>query len=220
MEITTLAQFERQTGIHITRKHTGKMKGKHSLSTSVLCNPICQARAKNGDSVCSHCYAAKMLSGIYKTSEPCFARNYDLLQKPLKVVPKFSDGWKTFRFESLGDVASQIQVHNYMLIARANPNVVCTLWTKNLEIVKEVLKYERKPKNMIIIQSANRINHSVKPKYAFVDKVFTVYDSYETAEKNGKHINCEAKAKHLRCEDCNRCYDLNNKDVYINEILK
>lgn len=220
MEIVTLAEFERQTGLHITRKHRGKMSGKHSLSTSVVQNPICQARAQNGDTICAHCYANKMLQGVYKKTEPCFAKNFEVLQRPLKVVPKLPEAWKTFRFEALGDIASQVQFHNYLLIARANPNITFTIWSKNLEICKAVLEYESKPKNLIIIQSAPIVNHAVKPKYDFVDKVFTVYNSWEAAEKAGHPINCEAKEKHLRCEDCNRCYNLNNREVYVNELLR
>ena len=220
IDFVSAAEFERVTGIHITRTHTGKMKGKHSLSTSVIANPICKKRMQNGDSVCAKCYAAKMLNGVYKKEDACFTRNFEALQKPLKVVPILPKGWKDFRFEALGDIASEIQFHNYLLIARANPNTTFTIWSKNTYIMNAVFKYESKPKNLVIIQSSTQVNKVEKPKYWFVDKVFTVYKDREIAKQLGVNINCEAKATRKRCEDCNKCYNLKDKTKYINEILK
>lgn len=218
--ILSLTKWEKVTGIHVTKVHTGKMSGKRSLSTSVLQNPICQARRKNKDSICSKCYANKMLSGIYRTSEPCFAKNFAELQKPLMFFPKFPDSWKDFRFESFGDVASKTQALNYLKIMYCNPKVTFALWTKNPAIVDSAIAEIGKPKNMIYIQSSICIN-KVDPKYSDnIDKVFTVFDSWKSAEKAGMKINCEGKLKHLRCEDCNKCYNLRSKTVYINEIVK
>lgn len=220
MEIVSLAKFEHDTDIHFTRKHTGKMEGKHSLSTSVIQNPICRKRMLNGDSVCAHCYANRMLSGIYKKGEQRFAKNYTNLQKPLQEVPKLPKGWKNFRFESFGDIASETQFHNYCLIARANPDVPMAIWTKNPEIMKPVIESEGKPKNLIIIQSSSKLGEQESPRYPWIDKVFTVYTDREEAKEKGVEINCEAKATHKKCLDCNKCYNLKDKTVYINEILK
>ena len=220
IDFVSVAEFERRTGIRITKKHTGKMKGKRSLSTSVIANPICKQRMLNGDSICAKCYAAKMLGGVYKREEACFGRNFEALQKPLEVVPIFPKGWTDFRFESFGDIASETQFHNYLLIARANPKTTFAIWSKNIPIMDRVFQFESKPKNHSIIQSSTKINEIDEQRYWFVDKVFTVYKDRETAKKLGVKINCEAKATHKRCEDCNKCYNLRNKTKYINEILK
>lgn len=58
--IITIRSFEKETGIHFTINHTGKMEGMQSLSTSCVCNPVCIARMKDSNSICSHCFAAAM----------------------------------------------------------------------------------------------------------------------------------------------------------------
>ena len=52
--------------------HQGKMKGINSIGTSCASNPHCIKRRENGDSVCSHCYAAtymKMRKSLQKHLE-------------------------------------------------------------------------------------------------------------------------------------------------------
>ena len=48
-------------GILWETKHKGKLTGMYSISTSCANNPHCQARRKNGESVCSHCYADRYM---------------------------------------------------------------------------------------------------------------------------------------------------------------
>ena len=58
--------------IHITKEHTGKMQGMQSISTSVMQNKHCQARIKNGDTICNKCYSARMMK-MYKNMDKCFS---------------------------------------------------------------------------------------------------------------------------------------------------
>lgn len=60
MAANAIKAFEKKYGVHFTVNHTGKMTGMASLSTSVIDNPICAARAKVKGSICEKCFAANM----------------------------------------------------------------------------------------------------------------------------------------------------------------
>lgn len=211
-----LKEFEKKTGIHITVNHTGKMDGMASLSTSVLLNPMCQARARVSDSVCSRCYASRMAS-MYKGLEKVLAKNTEILTTrviPVKDWPTLN--YRVFRFEAFGDLNNSIQVQNYFNFARKNPHTKFALWTKNPELVAVAVRDGHKvPRNLIIIQSSNHLNAENEPRFAFVDKVFTVYEK-SVVEFLGVTINCGAR----NCLECGRCYRKSRTVEHVNELLK
>lgn len=45
----------------------GKMEGIPTITTSMMCNPICAKRAQDKTSICAHCYAQRGLK-IYKAA--------------------------------------------------------------------------------------------------------------------------------------------------------
>jgi len=185
----------------ITWKHTGKMKGMISLSTSVLLNKYCQERQKNPDSVCSHCYAQHMAGKLYKGLKEKLAKNTDLLTR--EVIPV--EWWPIlntlfFRLEAFGDLNNVIQLQNYFNFAKRNPYTTFTLWTKNTFILFQAEKAgAQKPKNIIIIESSPFVNVQVKKTHKWVDKTFTVLDK---SHKDDKRINCGAR----HCLTCLKCY--------------
>ena len=189
-----------------------------SLSTSVILNERCKKNASVNGSVCSHCYACKMLKR-YGTLEKKLERNTELLTKevlPVDSLPLINKRY--FRFESFGDLNNETQVVNYSNICKKNPLVKFALWTKNPDYIeKAIINGNEKPENLIIIYSSLFLNSKmtgIMKKYPFIDKVFTVYDK-ETAKKDDIVINCGGN----HCASCLRCYD-SNDIVYINELLK
>ena len=76
--IITIEDCEELTGLHFTIKHTGKMKGMISLSTSPLCNKYCQAYSKDSKKVCYKCYAQTQMKR-YINMQACFERNTKIL---------------------------------------------------------------------------------------------------------------------------------------------
>lgn len=210
----TIKEFREKYGVHITEKHNGKMNGFASLSTSVLRNRVCIERAKNPDSICNKCYAARM-ANMYHSLENVLAKNTEVLTS--QVIPV--KGWPTlnysmFRLEAFGDLNNTIQVVNYFNFARKNPRTTFALWTKNAYLIDAVISEgTRKPRNLIIIASSPRINEERTPRYEFIDKVFTVYDK-QTAKT--VDINCGAR----NCLTCGRCYRKTRNVEYIREILK
>ena len=193
--------------VYVSDNMSGKMSGFPSISTSVALNPICQARAKNPDSICHHCFAMSTVAR-YTALGVHLAENTTVLCKdilPLELLPKFSFAVNMCRFESFGDLNNITQVINYFNIAKVNAHVHFALWTKNPKLVALAIEQgNAKPENLNIIYSSPMLNtcaDDIFTRYPFIDKVFTVYDKQTIARENIT-INCGARA----CASCGLCY--------------
>ena len=204
----------------ICYKHTGKMSGMISYSTSVLNNGNCDKYRNIPGSVCSHCYAAAQLSYQDGTAKKA-ARNTELITKevyPAECFPQVNALY--FRFEAFGDINNETQVKNYFKWATVNPHTTFALWTKNAHIIQAAINDGAiKPENLIIIYSSLFVNDPVhaeiiQKKYSFVDKVFSVY-SKDYAEKYHIGINCGGR----HCAPCLRCYK-KETETAVSELLK
>lgn len=205
----------------ITRNHTGKMTGKQSFSTSVMLNPLCQKRAKNPALVCSHCFAESTVNRYTALGEK-LARNTDLITRsvlPAECFPQIDI--LSFRLEAFGDLSTTEQVANYFQWATVNPRTFFVLWTKNPHIIKRAMDQYgiEKPANFRIIFSSCHLNSEqaeiITRLFPFIDKVFTVYTA-EFAVAHDVPINCGGNS----CQQCGRCYDPDNGEFFINEMLK
>ena len=221
-----LSAIQKKMRDMLCKNHGGKMTGVVSLSTSPF-NPICDRRAANVNSICHYCFSRRMMR-VYKSLAAKLARNRDFLGsyeiQPADVYhvkPKSN----YFRFEAFGDLFSPLQVKNYFTIAAElnKDGVKCALWTKNPQIIKAAIEtYDLvKPENLNIIYSVAGLNSNAAAAiyaafqdcgYAFIDKVFTVFDAEHA---DGVHINCGARD----CAGCGRCYEKNH-ETFINEKLK
>lgn len=212
----SIKDFQNEYNIHFTLKHTGKMSGMASLSTSVIENKRCQARAKVAGSICEKCFAANMFKRYGQGFTDCFAKNTEVLTShviPVREWPVLN--CKVFRLESFGDIQNIIQVINYFNLCKANKGTTFALWTKNPDIIAAAITAgEIKPKNLIIIQSSSFINKAENKRYDFIDKVFTVY-SKEYISENNVNITCGAR----NCLECGRCYTRRTSDI-VSEQLK
>ncbi len=213
--ICTLSNSKKISGLHFTTKHSGKMEGMVSISTSVTTNERCAKNAQIKGSICEKCFAAKQMR-VFPTMEKPMVENQRILTSevlPLDVLPIINNIY--FRFEAFGDLNNATQVKNYFNICYKNPGVKFALWTKNPDYIAQAISdgYE-KPENLNIILSSLFINKERKNPFPFVDKVFTVYDP-NFIEENGIEINCGAR----NCFSCCLCYNKNNVSV-INEKLK
>lgn len=190
--------------IWVSDDMSGKMDGIPSVSTSCLVNPYCQARMKNGEMVCAHCFAETQQKQYSASREHSIA-NYELLNGeilPLELLPKFGNVQKV-RIESFGDLGSITQAINYLNMVKVNPSVTFAWWTKNHNFVIKAIDRVfngKKPKNLVLVASSVRLNEQAKLP-AYFDKVFTVYDK-KTIARDGIEINCGARS----CASCGRCY--------------
>ena len=205
--------------IIVSDNMTAKMFGFPSISTSVALNPICQARAKDKDSICSHCFAMSTVAR-YTALGRNLAHNTDVLTKeilPLESLPKFNRATVMCRFESFGDLNNATQVINYFNICKVNPHINFALWSKNPKLIALALESVEKPENITIIYSSPKLNEcasDIFARYAFIDKVFTVYDS-KTIEEQNININCGARS----CASCGLCY-FDKTIKFVSEKLK
>lgn len=84
----------------------GKMNGIPTITTSMLCNPICEQRAKDETSVCAHCYARRGLA-IYPAARNRYAENTKILSShDLEVYELPVLNSSIARFESHGDLVN------------------------------------------------------------------------------------------------------------------
>ena len=214
MNIVSVAQFERETGIHISHL-TGKMEKVRAISSYAGQNASCMAMMKNKDTVCSHCYAYKQVeSGVYPNQRKCLERNGKALSsKLLNIVPNLSKQ-EIFRFESHGDVINVTHARNYIRIAKANPTVQFAAWTKRFDIWNDAINKEGKPANLKVVYSSPMVNKplDIRDKYPFVDTIFTVYEKGVEAPDQ---IPCQCGPG-----SCNRCRQCYTRDGMVAETLR
>jgi hypothetical protein len=201
-------------GVHYTTKHTGKMRGIFSISTSVLENPFCKKRKELDECICSKCYASRYMK-MRSNMEKVFRKNTLILTSeilPDDKLPLVCNLY--FRLEAFGDLINKKQVINYFNLCNKNPQTKFALWTKNPQFIHDVIIHDNicKPNNLQIIYSSLIINKQGKTKYDFVDKIFTVFDKEHAKSVD---INCGSKS----CITCKLCYEKNDIK-YINEKLK
>lgn len=209
---------------------TGKLEDFYSVSTSVLMNPVCQARAKVKGCICEKCYAANSVAARSGLCQ-CLEINYIILTNfliseeawALLAIPSTNG---KLRIESHGDTANTIHAINYRRIVASHRHLVFAIFGKNGDHYNKAFEAEGKPDNCIFVLSSPMINvvMEVPEKWVwFVDKVFTVV-TLKFAKENDITINCgtwdaEGKLNH-KCKLCMRCYDKANRDFYIYELLK
>lgn len=203
--------------VYISEKMSGKMAGFPSISTAVCSNKICKARATNPDSICAHCFAAATVAR-YSDLRGHLIDNYNLLTGRIlgpNELPIFTTRHPV-RLESFGDLANRIQAVNYLNIARANPENVFTIWTKNPAFLDYAIKTTGKPANLICIISSENLNETTDAsRWEWCNHVFTVYTPAHI-EAAGVDINCGARD----CGSCLKCYTLGNDVFHISEKLK
>lgn len=211
----TLHNSRKHNGLHFTTKHSGKMSGMVSISTSVTTNERCKKNASIKGSICEKCFASKQMK-VFPTMEKPMVENQRILTSsviPMELLPTINNLY--FRFEAFGDLNNDIQVMNYFNLCYKNPKVKFALWTKNPDYIESAIKQGyKKPENLNIVLSSLFINQERKSKYDFVDKIFTVYDP-QYIEENNVSINCGSR----NCFECGLCYEKNNVTI-INEKLK
>ena len=109
-----------------------------------------------------------------------------------------------FRFESFGDLNNDIQLTNYMNIAKTFKNCNFALWTKHYNLLLTWLKNHKAPKNIRLILSSPKINGSIN------DMLLDVFKKYHkntisfnvTSNKKDSNINCGKR----KCINCLNCY--------------
>jgi len=198
--------------LHVTTKMNGKMDMMQSISSGF--SEACYKRASDPDSPCHGCYSIKMMKR-YKNASICFENNSDILKGRIlerHELPTINAAF--FRFNAHGEIENKTQVLNFFNICKKNKFTNFALWTHDPKIVHQALKEQKKPKNLRLIYSSQKLNKIDKLPKNF-DKVFTVFTK-KYAESNQIGINCG----HKKCIECLQCYKPNDKNTFINELKK
>jgi len=195
---------------HATRQHvipsemTGKLTGIQAFNTSPLDNDFCKAMQET-DTVCGECYSCAMLCGSRKNCREGWARNGELFQKPLAIVPIVDT--KLCRFSGHGELHNREHARNYLRIARKNPTVRFAFWTKRIDLVKGL----RVPANVVMVYSNPEIDKVMTKPPAGFHKVFNV-----VTEASGAATNCSGKM----CRECGLCYTRKGERVIVEHLKK
>lgn len=207
--------------IHVTNHSAGtKMEGIQSISTTSLCNPICQKRKEICGGICAHCYA-DTLCHLRHSLNDHLQSNYLILTSRLLTKAEAANvpiSSVLARVESFGDVAKVVQARNYIRIIRAHPNQRFGIWSKNWGIWLAAFKAEGKPRNCTYVHSSMNINQidTIDPRMKkYVDHVFTVWNKDEYKNYMGGITECAG----IHCMSCQKCYK-KKTSYYINERLR
>lgn len=229
-EITFVDELQLVSIINITTL-TGKLDEFFAVSTSVLMNHICQARAREKGSICKDCYAA---NGVNRFSSLCQAleinhlilNNFEISEEAWATLALPSTNGK-FRIESHGDTESATCAINYIRIIKSHKWLTFGVWTKNINHYRVAFNREGKPDNMIFIISSPYENVTIEvpeDMVHYVDHVFTVF-TLEFAKANKIVINCgkydpdTLEMIDHHCKNCLLCYTYGTT-FYINELKK
>lgn len=198
-----------------TRRHTGKMKGVHSYNTSPLTNSFCAKMRSIPGLICSSCYSCRMLETCYaNTSTPGrFKENGETVStRMLEESEIIKSRVKYIRFQAHGELINRTHLLNLVKIAKTNPAVQFSLFTKRMDLIQSLLPGTIPP-NVVVVYSEPRINveYPVLPNGA--DKVFCVYTK-NFVRKNAIQLNCAGK----HCKQCHKCYE-HGTDVIIRELI-
>jgi len=194
---------------HIT-KGTGKMKDLPSINTNSLNNEFCQAMCRNTEYVCSRCYSNRYLKFRPPLSELLSLNDEILSTECMKMrdIPFMNNLF--VRFNSFGELINEQHYKNIIKICKKNPKTTFSLWTKRIVFVNQF----KKPENLILVFSEASINSLSEKIPDGFDKLFVVFTRGFAKEHKIK-INCSGA-----CVDCRKCYDKENQDRIIREIIK
>lgn len=226
--LSVLDQYRLANAIAVSEL-TGKLEDYYAISTSVLMNPLCQGRAKCDNCICKDCYAAagvSRFSGLAQAVETNYLilNNFLLDEEVLSTVAIPSINGEA-RIEAHGDSASEICSINYNRVVKGHRHLTFGVWSKNLKFYQAAFEAEGKADNMVFIASSPIVNKVMEIQEDckwFVDKIMTIFTE-EYAREHNIQINCgtwDTGALDHRCKLCHRCYDLQNKEFYINELKK
>lgn len=219
----SVEEFEALTGVMFSHSMSGKMLNILALSSNCFGNPRCIERMKKGVGICKECFAAAIQACRDGVFENTAYNTYILSSKvlPLEVLPIIDAD--ELRIEAFGDTANWIQAANYMNLARVNPLLTVTAWTKNPDHYAEAIRRGySKPENFNLIFSSIQLNTPapIRPEYeAIIDKRFTVY-ALDWLDENGhgaNFINCGGRS----CKNCQRCYkNASRTEFDVKELLQ
>ena len=189
---------------------SGKLQGLPALNTDTTSNKFCIERSKDKDSICNSCYSWNMLSTFRKNAVPRFRENSRIISDRVLDNNELPRPMSTVaRFNGHGELINKNHLQNIVNFALFYPKVTFTLWTKKEAVIRAFFNKHKKPQNLILIYSNDKVDCIYKKVPKHFDKVFNV------VSKKNDYVNCEGK-----CIDCLKCYDTQDKSEQIIDVIK
>jgi len=201
---------------------TGKMLGTSHISVESGDPETCK-RCKIG----KICYATKYQSfrpvvreSYRKNGIEITSRIYDMYELP--IVTNFQ-----CRFDAFGEIydseRGDIQLTNYVNIAKKNSRVNFVLWSRNYKKIEKYFTENIKPDNFRIIRSSAEVDKPVMhiPNKHIWDGVFNVLSAHYMDDNNVK-ANCGTLDKYGKKHSCvscpTGCYHTGNEVVVFEKV--
>jgi hypothetical protein len=160
-------------------------------------------------SVCEGCYALKGNYHRYaKTIEPAQYKRLESIQHPLWVqsMVKLIGNKPFFRWHDSGDLQSVDHLSKIASIARQLPKTLFWLPTREYDIVKDFVKTESIPVNLVIRMSAIMIDAPAKlPRSLKGFANILTSTVHSKTELDG--FKCKAPSQEGKCGSCRACWD-------------
>ena len=160
-------------------------------------------------SVCHGCYALK---GNYhrfaKTIEPLQYKRLESIKNPLWVdaMVKLIGHKPYFRWHDSGDLQSVEHLSKIAQIARRLDKTLFWLPTREINIIKDFLKTESIPVNLVIRVSAMMIDQPAKLPRSLKGYA-NVLTSSVHSQKELDGFKCLAPSQQGKCNSCRACWD-------------
>jgi len=160
-------------------------------------------------SVCEDCYALKGNYHRYaKTIQPAQYKRLESITNPLWVesMVKLIGNKPFFRWHDSGDLQSVDHLAKIATIARHLVNTTFWLPTREYDIVKDYLKTESVPVNLVIRLSAMMIDAPAKLPKSLRGQA-NILTSTVHAKKELDGFKCLAPSQNNKCGTCRACWD-------------
>ncbi len=197
------------TVIPIKLVQTSKMPGKSFGTPTAVCKTGSKLRKIKG-SVCSFCYACKGHYVMYKRiRDNQWERLNQFNADPdlwVKSMVRALDNQRWFRWFDSGDLQSTLMLSKIVEVCDQTPWVQHWLSTRERKIVRDSLKTDNFPPNLVVRISANYPDKPVKPITGCA--IGLVHRS-----KPPMAYECPAPKQGGQCGECRACWDINMKEV-------
>jgi hypothetical protein len=160
-------------------------------------------------SVCEGCYALK---GNYhrfaKNIEPAQYKRLESIKHPdwVKAMVKLIGNKPYFRWHDSGDLQSVDHLYKIAQVARQTPRTLHWLPSREYDIVKNFVKQDTLPVNLVIRLSAMMIDQPAKLPRS-LRNFANILTSSVHSQKELTGFKCKAPDQEGQCGECRACWD-------------
>lgn len=170
--------------------------------------------AKIKGSICSNCYANKNNYHRFKANiMPMQLKRLDSIQSDnwVNAMIKLIGNQPYFRWHDSGDIQSVDHFNKICQIAEAMPNTKFWIPTREYDIIKEYVKTNVIPSNLIVRLSAMFVDKAVIMPKSLQNISNVVISNVHSINPIG--TECESYKHGGKCNDCRKCWNADIKAI-------